>query len=157
MANTRGVLLIGPRSLDDRAAQRVREQARWFVELNKRKCSFILLPDLPGTSPEVCNALPDWLEVILLTPGRWVRGSRWEGKRYDNVLELPMRRGYGYAHAAGEEDNYFARRSYRFGVDWVAPYGALLAFKENTPNPEVEGAIQYARAQQVQIFTRSTS
>lgn len=150
----RGVLLIGPRSLEDSAAKQVREQTRWFIELNKRRCSFILLPDLPGTSPEVCNALPDWLEVILLTPERWVRTPRWEDKRYDNVLELPMRRGYGYATSMGDND-YFARRSYRFGIDWVMPSGGLLVFRNEKLDPVIEGGIQYAKTQQVPIYTRN--
>jgi hypothetical protein len=155
MTTARGILLLGPRSLDERAAGQVRDQARWFVELNKHKCSFILLPDLPGTSPEACNALPDWLEVIILSPGRWMRPTRWEQKHYDNVLELPLIRGYHEDDAHFERN--FARYSYRFGIDWVVPYGALLAFRGPRVDPEVEGAIRYARTQGVQVFTRSTS
>lgn len=134
----------------------MREQARWLVELNKRKCSFVLLADLPGTSLEVCPILPAWLEVILLTPGKWRRALRWEGQRYDNVLELPMRRGFAYSQLLEDDggDSYFARRSYRFGIDWVAPRGAVIAF-QNAASPcrDVQGAIDYAKSQQVRVIT----
>ena len=65
-----------------------------------------------------------------------------------------MRRGFSYSQLFNEGDSYFARRSYRFGIDWVVPQGAVIAFQNVGDRcRDVQGAIDYANSQQIHVFT----
>lgn len=69
-----------------------------------------------------------------------------------------MRKSYSYALGFGDGDSYFARRSYRFGVDWIATGGALLALLDDNPCRAVVDVLDYAKKQytseEVRIFVK---
>lgn len=89
-----------------------------------------------------------------MVSARWRPSVAWENKRYDRMIKLPERIRRGYADE--ELDMVHASaRSYRFGVDWVVPRGAVLAFRDEKKDREVEGAIHYAKAQELSVFIRS--